>query len=180
MIYMILFIPNCIELNDFKKSYDHPCMLSNLIEVVWFQKRIFMGFQRVKLWVEFSIWIWYSKTIIELFKRFYWVYEIYWDYEFWGVMLVFTHWVESELSPWVMWPLSHEMSYYYELSIMSTWVLSSFELWVILLSCWLLKFFLLYVLWDFWVFLWDCWHSTESIIRWDSVRDSYIMSIDVR
>ena len=36
-----------------------------------------MGFQSVKLWVEFSIWIWYSKIIIELFKRFYQVYEFY-------------------------------------------------------------------------------------------------------
>ena len=77
MIYMILVSPNCIELYVFKESYDHPCILSILLEFSCFQKRIFMGFQRVKLWVEFSIWIWYSKIIIELFKRCYRIYEFY-------------------------------------------------------------------------------------------------------
>ena len=77
MIYMILVSPNCIELNDYKKSYDHTCILSILLEFWWFQKRFSLSFQRVKLWVEFRIWIWYSKSIIEIFKRFYWVYEFY-------------------------------------------------------------------------------------------------------
>ena len=105
MFYMILVIPNFNELYDFKKSYENPCILSILLEFSWFQNRIFMGFQRVKLRVEFSIWIWYSKIIIDVFKEILsslWVsrdfmsfqakYEfmrIYWDYEFWGVMPIF-------------------------------------------------------------------------------------------
>ena len=131
-----------------------------------------MGFQIVKLWVEFSIWIWYSKIIIEIFKRFYQVYEfheILWifkqsmSYENYFKIMSFEVWClfshiefEGELSLWVMRPwvvrwaipmrrMSWVMSY--ELWVMSTWV------WVIItMHC-------------FWVFPWDCWHSTESIIR---------------
>ena len=73
MIYMIIVSPNFIELNDFKKSYEHSCILSILLEFSWFQKRFSLSFQRVKLWIEFSTWIWYSKIVIELFKIFYWV-----------------------------------------------------------------------------------------------------------
>ena len=82
--------------------------------------------------------------------------------EYWDVMFNFTYlswgwiitivilswgWVITVIlrTLWVMrWAILVELS-----------MMSIFELWVILFNCWLLKFFHLYVLWEFWVSLWD-------------------------
>ena len=132
MIYMILVSPICIELYDFKKSYDHPCILSILLEFSWFEKRFSLSFQRVKLWVEFPIWIWYSKSIIELFKRFYRVYELSWDFKSFQAKLEFMRFIElMSFEVWCLFshefiqPLSREMSYSYETNVLS------YELWVL-------------------------------------------------
>ena len=112
-------------------------------------------------------------------------------------------WVEGELSPfpylswgWVITVSIFELRVKYhhyiwglfesrwaipiELSILSlSWVhWVYFELWVILLNCWLLKFFLLYVLWDLWVIPWDS--DIAPRVSLDGVPiDPYIKSIDV-
>ena len=155
---MILVSPNCIELNDFKKSYDDPCILGIFIEFSWFQKRSFMSFQRVKLWVEFSIWIWYSKIIIDVFKEISSSLWGLWDfYEFSSKAWV----IENLLRLWVLrcdayfhtlsWGWIITMSYvtfesWYELFL---WVeyyeYLSYEL---LLLCIVLSLFV------------GCWHST--------------------
>ena len=109
-------------------------------------RRDFHGFSKSKVLSWVSIWIWYSKIIIELFKR------LYWDMSLHEIFLEFSS------KTWVMRPLSREMSYSYETNVLSH------ELWVMSMSTWV---------WDIVIMHWvesfrgDCWHSTESIIRWD-------------
>jgi len=161
MIYMILVSPNCIEIYDSKMSYEHSCILSIFIEFSWLLKRVSMSFQRVKLWVEFLIWIWYSKIIIELFKRFHWVYEFH---EILWVFIQTWVWVIIEILSFEVWYLiSHELlKVDYHRDCVTLWVarwaipmrwmsrVMSYELWVILMSR---------VFWPIWVM--SCYSCIE-------------------
>ena len=150
-----------------------------------FQKRIFMGFQSIKLWVEFSIWIWYSKIIIEFFKRFYEFMSFMRFYEFSSKVWVY----ENLLRLWVLrcdayfHQLSLRVNYHhclYDLWVVrwaipmrrTSWVMS-YELWV-----WVLEFEILLLCIELSLFV-EIVHIAPRVSLDGIRKDSYIKSIDV-
>ena len=56
----------------------------------WSLMVILMGFQSMKLWVEFSIWFCHSKIIIEVFKENLWNLSSLWDlWELWVFQAIY-------------------------------------------------------------------------------------------
>ena len=144
--------------------------------VFMIQKRFSLSFQRVKLRVEFPIWIWYSKIIIELFKTFLLSLWVLWDFKSFQAKLEFMRFIE--LKSFKVWCLfSHEICGLESWELCDLWVVrwaipmrrmswvmsyQYFELWVIITWVWVII-----TMHCFESFRGICWHSTESIIRWD-------------